>query len=78
MGVNRPWTKQNNGELEKMVYDPKEFHLLHELTKHGEEVWRWMLEKEADRILFKNWCLKHPMKALWWLVKKAFGGKDVD
>lgn len=41
-----------------MVYNSKTFEIYHKLTEEGEEAYRQMLEKEADKILYKN---EHPI-----------------
>ena len=52
-----------------MVYDSKTFQNLHQLTDIGLENYRDMLEKEADRILFKH---EHPFKYWWQKLKELF------
>ncbi len=47
-----------------MVYNSKTFEIYHKLTEEGEEAYRQMLEKEADKILYKN---EHPI--LYFLIK---------
>ena len=41
-----------------MVFDNETFRVLHKLTEEGEEAYKDMLEKEADRILYKK---EHPI-----------------
>lgn len=42
-----------------MVFYTDTFEVCHGLTKSGEEAYREMLEKEADKILFKH---QHPVR----------------
>lgn len=41
-----------------MVYNSKTFEIYHKLTEEGEIAYKDMLEKEADKILYKN---EHPI-----------------
>lgn len=41
-----------------MVIIFSDYYLQHKLTEEGEEAYRQMLEKEADKILYKN---EHPI-----------------
>jgi hypothetical protein len=52
-----------------MVYDSKTFQILHNLTEDGLDNYREMLEREADRILFKH---QHPFKYYWQKLKEFF------
>lgn len=52
-----------------MVYDSETFQNLHNLTEEGLENYRNMLEKEADRILFKH---QHPFAYWWQKFKELF------
>lgn len=50
-----------------MVYETKELKILHKLTKSGEEYYRQMLEREADKIL---WQHEHRLEYIWNLIKE--------
>lgn len=53
-----------------MVYDKKTLQVYHKLTKQGEEAYRELLEKEADKILFKH---QHPFLNFLEILKDIFG-----
>lgn len=52
-----------------MVYDSKTFQNLHNLTDEGLQNYRDMLEREADRILYRH---EHPFKYYWGVVRDFF------